>query len=99
MWIALNAQTAGTLWNSKTRSDMKTNGEDMAFPMVKPYTQCSVSYGMTKREIIAKDIYANLFSNCSSWPDDATYEQLSDIAVKATDALIAALNKKGESNG
>lgn len=78
---------------------MKTNGEDVAFPIVEPHTQCSVLYGMTKREIIAKDIYANLFSNCSSWPDDATYEQLSGIAVKATDALIAALNKEGGTNG
>ena len=32
---------------------MKTNGEDMAFPIVEPHTQCSVSYGMTKREYFA----------------------------------------------
>lgn len=74
---------------------MKTNGEDMAFPMVVHDVPCAPYFGMTKRECFAAMILQGLMAN----PYYAEYTTLEESAVESADKLIAALNKEGGSNG
>ena len=71
----------------------KTNGSDMAYPIVCEEVRGVWQQGLTKREYIASQQYAAMITN----PEYGTLslQKIAVTAVRATDALIEELNKNG----
>lgn len=83
---------------------MKTNGNDAAFQKEKWMTSAVPNMppeqfgGLTKRELFAAMAMQGLLAtNGSHFPDSQNFGELTAIAsVKYAEALIKALNEKGE---
>lgn len=72
---------------------MSTDGTDPAFPVSSEITAVEPwQWGLTKREVMAKDFCAGLLAADAEQGLD--YDRAADQAVKHADALIERLNQE-----
>lgn len=66
------------------------NADLPAMPFVEPDTACSVSVGLTKREVFAMHIMSGL----ASQSEQDGFKAMAYYSCKMADALLAELDKK-----